>query len=378
MGPDATDGGAGVDGGALGCSACGANQVCSDGACKDVPMHCPCPKESYCDIASNNCKIGCTDDTQCSTGRICDSDARMCHTGCRKDTECGSGKICDANLCRVGCRMDTDCKTAGDVCDMASLSCRAGCRKDTDCKMSGAICDMTSDTCRAGCRTDAGCSPGNICDTTSDTCKPGCRKTADCPKENICDTAHNKCTPGCTADTDCNTGHICDTGMCKNGCRTSATCPIGQHCDTGTKMCAAGCAGDASRCNVGEACVSYVDGTYKCGADCHGWTCNGTNWTCFATYSDGSGYDYTNSHCRLKCSVDTDCPMGQRCTEFTSEPAYAGSYAEKYCAVSCSTGGCSSAEDYLAMYGDCSCGASGACLSGGMYTCYQTSPKYGL
>ena len=46
-------------GGDSSCSGCGANQVCIAGTCQDLPSKCPCPKESYCDIASNTCKRGC-------------------------------------------------------------------------------------------------------------------------------------------------------------------------------------------------------------------------------------------------------------------------------------------------------------------------------
>src|SRR5690348_4060041 len=62
-------GGANGDAGAdtvAGCGPCAANQVCSNGACVDLPSTCPCPKESYCDLATGHCVIGCTGDDGCS------------------------------------------------------------------------------------------------------------------------------------------------------------------------------------------------------------------------------------------------------------------------------------------------------------------------
>jgi arabinan endo-1,5-alpha-L-arabinosidase len=102
-----SDGGAGNadsgSGGAGGttptCTGCAANQVCVSGVCQDVPQQCPCPKESYCDLAVNRCVVGCTSDDLCDTGRICDTTARQCQAGCRTDAQCGAGLVCVAMAC---------------------------------------------------------------------------------------------------------------------------------------------------------------------------------------------------------------------------------------------------------------------------------------
>src|SRR3954469_22077241 len=52
------------------CTGCLPTQVCLSGSCVDVPSSCPCPKETYCDLAKGSCVVGCTGDDQCDTGRI--------------------------------------------------------------------------------------------------------------------------------------------------------------------------------------------------------------------------------------------------------------------------------------------------------------------
>ncbi len=359
------------------CSLCTTGQVCVEGRCQDIPKSCPCPKESYCDLATSTCKAGCTDDSLCSTGRICETDTRTCRAGCRMDDQCARGSICDATMCRTGCRGDTQC-SMGEICE--STKCRAGCRKDTDCGMSGNICDMATKTCRSGCRKDTDCGMGSICDTGTLSCRAGCRKNTDCPSEKICDATKNVCIAGCDGDAKCNSGRICEMSACVDGCRTSATCPVRQYCNTTTKKCTAGCNGDKTRCGEGEACVRLVDGNYRCDAQCYGWECNGTDWECYATYSDGSGTDYRNARCRKKCTTDASCGMSERCTVFTTKPSNPGWYKVNYCASSCASAGCSSALDGYAMSGMCTCAMDGACKTsmGTGYVCYQASPSYGL
>lgn len=53
---------------------------------------CPCALESYCDLATNTCKSGCTDESQCKPGRSCDLANRVCKDKC-------SGAACVAQSC---------------------------------------------------------------------------------------------------------------------------------------------------------------------------------------------------------------------------------------------------------------------------------------
>lgn len=70
------------------CTGCAADEVCADGSCQKIPDKCPCPKQTYCDLGTNTCKRGCTDDTSCSTGTCCDVDARSCSIDCKNGHAC--------------------------------------------------------------------------------------------------------------------------------------------------------------------------------------------------------------------------------------------------------------------------------------------------
>jgi hypothetical protein len=371
-------------GGVVTCDNCGANQVCSNGTCTDVPKMCPCPIETYCDLASSTCKVGCVEDAQCSTGRICDSTARMCHEGCRKDAQCAAGKICELNACIPGCRMDDDCPS-GQICD--AMSCHAGCRKDGDCPAKQ-ICDK--DSCRAGCRKDLDCgASGVLCDPGSLTCRSGCHMTSECQKEQVCDVAKLTCVAGCDGDARCNAGRICEMGMCRAGCRMSSSCPLDQYCDsTGTKTCVAGCAAqDASNCTPGKACTSFVNGTYKCDVYCSSVSPCAAQYDCFESCPGDwssiscSSADTQAARCRQPCTTDTECGAGYVCTWFSrNRSVIGGSWAEKRCAKKCTTTGdyCpSGAKLSSGQTGSCACDMpSGLCKLSGS-ACMITDPSAG-
>jgi Cys-rich repeat protein len=174
---------------------CGEGQLCMNGACVALPKNCPCPKESYCNLASNMCMAGCLEDAHCATGRICDTGARQCKVGCRNDAACGAGRICDKEACRAGCRKDGDCG-ANELCDPVQYVCKAGCTSDEACGM-GQICEALR--CKVGCRMDTGCPMGQICE--SQKCRAGCRTDMDCPMSAMCVKTPLTCAT-CDADPD--------------------------------------------------------------------------------------------------------------------------------------------------------------------------------
>lgn len=187
-----TDGG--VDPGMCG-GGCGEGKVCMDGACVALPKNCPCPKESYCDLASNMCVAGCLEDSHCATGRICDAGPRQCRVGCRNDAACGAGRICDRETCRAGCRKDTDCGV-NQICDPTQNVCQDGCTSDAACGM-GQICEALR--CKIGCRMDTGCGMGQICEAMK--CRAGCRMDTDCSASAMCVKSTLTCM-NCDADAD--------------------------------------------------------------------------------------------------------------------------------------------------------------------------------
>jgi hypothetical protein len=105
---------------------CGVGEVCAEGACVAVPDHCPCPQETYCDLNTNACKIGCLSDPDCSSGHYCDVPNRACVVGCRESAECSGGTKCIDHQCKAGCNGDGDCANSGETCVSNACSCGAG------------------------------------------------------------------------------------------------------------------------------------------------------------------------------------------------------------------------------------------------------------
>jgi hypothetical protein len=376
-----TDGGDRRAGGGepMACDACRADQVCANGVCTDLPSKCPCPLESYCDLSSNTCKPGCTEDAQCSTGRICNTTARTCKDGCRGDGMCALGKICTAESCVAGCRQDGDCKSA-EICE--GDQCVAGCRLDSDCG-AGKICDAQQ--CRAGCRMDLDCgASGVLCDPMSLTCRTGCHQNSDCPLDSVCDIPKLTCKAGCDGDARCNAGKICEAQACVIGCRTSASCPLRQYCDGTSKKCVAGCNQDLSRCGDGEACVSYTNGTTKCTNECYGNTCAGTDWECFMPISNSTitTQDKQESRCRKHCSSNAQCAAGEICSWFSDSRTAPSNYAVRLCTKPCNVGTdyCpAAAQNTINPPGPCYCATDGTCkhMTAGI-VCYPARGYAGL
>lgn len=181
---------AGTPSGGAGCDdACGSDAVCENGACVPLPSTCPCPKESYCDLATNSCKVGCTEQDQCNAGRYCDEAARSCKSGCLEaDAECGSGKICVDHACIAGCRKDADCGSSALICE--DQACVPKC---TTCPDDGNPC--TTDKCvRAECVHQA-VADGKACtadanECTVDACKSGTCQHSAPTALTICDKAN--------------------------------------------------------------------------------------------------------------------------------------------------------------------------------------------
>ncbi|MCC7538608.1 MAG: hypothetical protein IT379_20455 [Deltaproteobacteria bacterium] len=364
------------------CAGCRGDQVCVDGTCTDVPTSCPCPRESYCDLASSRCVVGCVEDTQCSRGRICVAETRSCQDGCRQDADCGAGGICEGTVCRGGCRADGDCGS-GQICE--GTTCRAGCRTDGTCT-GGQIC--VASECRDGCRADGSCpGAGQICDVSSMTCRGGCRTDVECGSEQICDVASSTCAAGCRDDSGCGPGRICESGLCRDGCREHGDCPLSSYCGEGS-VCVEGCGPDGEyqgitdRCPVGQACVPNVCGgsghcNWHCQEACYGWDCASSPEQPFECFNDwGSSESASGRRCREACDSDADCGAGQVCTWFTRNASVPGEYRTRLCARPCTADGdCSGSVD---SYGDftasCTCRADGHCRWTEEYVCYHVSP----
>jgi hypothetical protein len=197
-GPGGTGGGAaGNAGGGTGgttpsCSGCRADQICVQGACMDLPGQCPCPVESYCDLAVSRCVAGCTRNEECSPARVCNVTARTCLDGCRDDASCGAGRICENYACRDGCRTQAACG-AGFIC--LNMVCQAGCASTTDCTATGQTC--VSNVCQCPASQQA-C--GGACTRVDTVMNCGACGNA-CAKNQVCMAGQCACPPGtCTPE----------------------------------------------------------------------------------------------------------------------------------------------------------------------------------
>ena len=254
---------------------CGNAQVCSDGACVDLPKSCPCPLEAYCDLTSNACKVGCTAPTGCNAGRYCDLGTRSCKDGCGIDRDCPAGLFCDLaqHQCARGCRVDPDCKqpTHGTVscergacstkCETKFHACSGDCKSDTDATACGASCTA----CPTRTHATAACTTG------------ACKST--------CDRGFHDCAGACAASS--------DVATCGTSC---SPCPTPAH---GTSTC------DGSACGI--ACdPGYVRSGSTCVLPCESSPCSGV------TYCDG-----TSHLCLDGCVHHSQCPSEQFCNVAT-------------------------------------------------------------
>lgn len=187
-------------------SKCSGNQVCQGGACVGLPEHCPCPKESYCELSTNTCHPGCTSDEGCNDGRYCDTTARECKKGCRQ-AGCGANEVCDpsvrACLCQASFHLCSG-KCVAEGLTSCGPSCTA-CAQDPN---GSASCDGTA--CRVAC--DVGF-------------KDCAGKCATCPTANASSFA---CTGGACVAATCTAGNHACSGKCVTESVTScgASCKL--------------------------------------------------------------------------------------------------------------------------------------------------------
>lgn len=190
------------DGGASCEPACSGNQVCNAGRCVDLPSTCPCPPESYCELATNSCKVGCTADDGCNKGRFCDTASRTCKAGCRADTDCPLSDTCQNHVCANSCGTCNDgnpCTT--DSCQRSVCVHAAG-NENGACADDGNPC--TTDVCKSGqCAHPAGnngvaCTKGTC--VTGAACSAGACVGTNKPDTTSCGaTAFDQCLGGTCA-----------------------------------------------------------------------------------------------------------------------------------------------------------------------------------
>lgn len=112
--------------GPTGCDACGPNQVCVEDTCQSVSHNCPCGVETYCDVPTDTCIVGCLSQADCGPGRVCNVETKACFDGCLSTDECRSGLSCVEHQCLEGCGTTADCTVPGTICSDGHCGCPAG------------------------------------------------------------------------------------------------------------------------------------------------------------------------------------------------------------------------------------------------------------
>ncbi len=310
---------------------CGPCETCIDGQCIS---RCP---DKVCDEDRNIC-VDCTDDNQCSDGKICN--AGRCQCPPDKPFE-------DANGRCVKCKGNGDCPSCTECVDGDCIPKRCGsgeCDPDTgdcvDCLSSG-NCTKPNQCCK---NNKCECCDGFIFNPITGECEEvgSCREDEGCPKCYIC--IDKECLPRV-----CPTGYTCIDDECKKIC----------DCDAGP-------------CNKTEACVPF-DGTTcfckKCEGDC------GSNSDC------GYGCFCDNGTCKpnpcgvTTCADATDCSNGCGCNGGLCIPCNAFECAECHQINGCKCLGndCGSDPCNKPCVNGADCGDGCGCVNGMCTSCDKLS-----
>ncbi|MCB9558369.1 MAG: hypothetical protein H6707_19800 [Deltaproteobacteria bacterium] len=270
------------------CSGCRSDQTCSaEGKCVDLPKTCPCPKNAYCDLATNTCKSGCARDDSCDQGLYCDLADNACKPGCRGDAECTLPWTCVDHKC--SCDGETDqqyCQSLPGECSTATWTDRCGQQRQSKC----------------GCAGTSTCCSDSCVDLKSN--KNNCGACGvKIPTDGVCDNGVPKCSGSLT-----NCASVCLSTLFdeKNCGKCGRTCSATANCDQGNcvnvveeKTYVAGMTCDSICGKTGATCVAasvgYTDGY---------WHCAGPKITCdkaISRYSSCNGISVYLSAASCTC-----------------------------------------------------------------------------
>ena len=330
---DASAGTGGRDG-AAGDGAGATDGPASSGGCQSNGDCATSTKGHVC--VSGTCQV-CAANADCPTGQKCD--AHTSCVACLTSADCGADQRCVNNACAMGCDATSTCPTS-TVCDTTTSAC-VGCLQNTDCTAPTAKCMTTGNTCVA-CLATSDCAAGTVC--AANACVPGCTSAQPCPTGQVCNSG--LCVQ-CTVNSQCHGATPwCDTtsDKCVQCLPSNDSCPAGEYC-AGT-ACAPGCksnldctaladagAGDAASDAAGDAATDAGGGTGS------GTTCDTTNHVCVGCLVDSNcplGQTCSNQTCVAGCDATHGCPAGSGCCTGLCQPLNTVSNCTG-CGITCDT-----------------------------------------
>ena len=278
-------------------STCGANKVCSQGACVSCIAGQGCtPSGTTCRVGQTTCSTGtqtcmvtgnAQSGSSCGTNMVCNSAGACitcaagtsctpttapCHAGSlvctggvpacmdlgtplQNGTSCGTRLVCNIGSC-VSCSAGDPCTPGGNTCQTGVTSCATGVQT---CPVTGNVGNGSP------CGTNQVCSNGTCAACMAGSCTPS---NAPCHVgSQSCSTGAPVCTDtlaSVTNGTPCGTNLVCNSGMCL-GCTAGGSCiPPGTVCKVGTNSCATGTqvcnmtgnATDSTICGAGKQCLT--------------------------------------------------------------------------------------------------------------------------
>lgn len=275
-----------------------------------------------CGGGGENPPGGCAKTEDCASeekNKVCDLNNKKC-VECISSDNCGTNGVCDlkTNTCRSGCSNDDDCKDAfpgrtGATC--VSQSCVISCKVKADCQ--------ADERCSANacvpntCTEDKQCNNGEKCD--GGKCVPArklagkydsCQAFEDCEEGLSCLSYKggnaNQCWLKCAGDKDCSDGERCvPEEQFADGhsvCMKAVDTESGRFSYDNGNACAEGLVsltngGDVSQGSCWKTCTDKCLGGREC-------------------IPHPRVEDKTAKFCFKECTADSDCPDGVKCNEY--------------------------------------------------------------
>ena len=236
-----------------------------------LPAADDCMQGQYCNPATSQCEVGCTDDTDCDPANnlLCDQTTNKC-VGCLDDANCPLGSICVQSTCLPGCSPSHDCQ-AGFTC--CGVQCFDLTTDELHCGDCNVVCDVPPNSEALCSNSQCGLGP---CGAAFADCN---LVVADGCEQNVLQDGPCVCAPGATQSCYQGAPGTEGVGPCVGGTETCNADGLGWGPCLGQVL------------PVAEVCANNVD------EDCNGAADDISD-------QDGDGWTICNGDC---CDTTLDC-----------------------------------------------------------------------